>query len=68
MPKRKRTTITSNAVEKKDDSVINSEEEVQYWLFKSEPNVFGYHHLLMEPEQTACWDGVRNYQVCVIRQ
>jgi predicted RNA-binding protein with PUA-like domain len=20
-------------------------------------------HLLHEPEQTACWDGVRNYQV-----
>lgn len=34
----------------------------QYWLMKSEPDVFGYDHLLAEPEQTALWDGVRNYQ------
>ena len=34
-----------------------------YWLFKSEPDEFGMDHLLHEPEQTACWDGVRNYQV-----
>lgn len=33
-----------------------------YWLMKSEPDVFGIDHLAAEPEQTAHWDGVRNYQ------
>lgn len=34
----------------------------RYWLMKSEPDVFGWEHLLAEPEQSALWDGVRNYQ------
>lgn len=34
----------------------------QYWLFKSEPDVFSYDDLLNAPEQTTCWEGVRNYQ------
>jgi len=42
-----------------------------YWLFKSEPESrfekgidmkFGFDDLKAEPDQTACWDGVRNYQ------
>jgi predicted RNA-binding protein with PUA-like domain len=33
-----------------------------YWLFKSEPTVYSFHHLLAEPDQTTGWDGVRNYQ------
>lgn len=33
-----------------------------YWLFKSEPDVFGIRHLRARPEQTEPWDGVRNYQ------
>ena len=33
-----------------------------YWLFKTEPDVFGLHHLKQKPEQTARWDEVRNYQ------
>jgi predicted RNA-binding protein with PUA-like domain len=33
-----------------------------YWLFKSEPEVFGIDHLRAMPEQTEHWDGVRNYQ------
>lgn len=33
-----------------------------YWLMKSEPSVFSYDALTREPEQTAMWDGVRNYQ------
>jgi predicted RNA-binding protein with PUA-like domain len=35
---------------------------VNYWLFKSEPDVFGIHHLASKPNQTEHWDGVRNYQ------
>ncbi len=34
----------------------------KYWLFKSEPSVFGIETLEKAPRQTAPWDGVRNYQ------
>lgn len=37
--------------------------ERRYWLFKSEPNAYSFTDLLNEPDQTAEWDGVRNYQV-----
>jgi len=33
------------------------------WLFKSEPTAYSFADLLNEPDQTAEWDGVRNYQV-----
>jgi predicted RNA-binding protein with PUA-like domain len=33
---------------------------LNYWLLKSEPDVFGYHNLLALG--TAMWDGVRNAQ------
>ena len=33
-----------------------------YWLFKSEPDVFGIDHLMQRPDRTEPWDGVRNYQ------
>ncbi|MFN2310018.1 MAG: EVE domain-containing protein [Gammaproteobacteria bacterium] len=35
---------------------------MNYWLMKSEPEVFGIDHLRARPEQTEHWDGVRNYQ------
>ncbi|MFS1704923.1 EVE domain-containing protein, partial [Alteromonas sp. AMM-1] len=35
---------------------------MNYWLFKSEPDVFGIDHLAKRPNQTEPWDGVRNYQ------
>jgi len=35
---------------------------MSYWLFKSEPSVFGIDDLAAEPKATAHWDGVRNYQ------
>lgn len=34
----------------------------RYWLFKSEPSAFSIDHLARSPNQTAPWDGVRNYQ------
>lgn len=34
----------------------------RYWLMKSEPEVFSLDHLRRAPQQTAFWDGVRNYQ------
>lgn len=33
-----------------------------YWLMKSEPDVFGYEHLVAAAGQSELWDGVRNYQ------
>ena len=33
-----------------------------YWLFKSEPDVFGWDHLCAKGEAGEEWDGVRNYQ------
>jgi len=35
---------------------------MNYWLMKSEPDVFGIDHLKKMPKQTEHWDGVRNYQ------
>jgi predicted RNA-binding protein with PUA-like domain len=35
---------------------------MKYWLFKSEPSVFGIDDLAKSPKKTTCWDGVRNYQ------
>ena len=32
----------------------------RYWLMKSEPDVYGIHHL--KSETTTLWDGIRNYQ------
>jgi predicted RNA-binding protein with PUA-like domain len=33
---------------------------LNYWLLKSEPDVYGIHNL--ELDRTTIWDGVRNYQ------
>ncbi len=34
----------------------------QYWLFKSEPDVFSFDDLIARGEAGEEWDGVRNYQ------
>ena len=34
----------------------------KYWLMKSEQDAYSFDDLMAEPEQTACWDGIRNYQ------
>ena len=36
---------------------------MNYWLMKSEPDVYSIHHLAAEANQTDYWDGIRNYQV-----
>jgi len=33
-----------------------------FWLVKTEPEVFSIDDLAAAPNQTTCWDGVRNYQ------
>ena len=35
---------------------------MNYWLVKSEPDVFSFDDLLSAPAQTSMWEGVRNYQ------
>ena len=35
---------------------------MNYWLFKSEPDVFSIDDLAAASQQTAAWDGVRNFQ------
>ena len=35
---------------------------MNYWLMKSEPDVFGIEHLKECKNQTEPWDGIRNYQ------
>ena len=35
---------------------------MRHWLLKSEPECFGFDHLLAAPDRTTCWDGIRNYQ------
>lgn len=33
-----------------------------YWLLKSEPDVFGWDHLLAKGAEAEEWSGIRNYQ------
>ncbi|MEE6485323.1 hypothetical protein FKM82_014243 [Ascaphus truei] len=58
---------------KKTVKCSSSEQREEYhcWLMKSEPESrmekgvdmkFGIDDLKAQPDQTACWDGVRNYQ------
>ena len=35
---------------------------MNYWLMKSEPDVFSFDDLKSRPKQSEPWDGVRNYQ------
>ncbi|MFU8833602.1 MAG: EVE domain-containing protein, partial [Wenzhouxiangella sp.] len=35
---------------------------MNYWLMKSEPDVFGIEHLKKCNNRTEPWDGIRNYQ------
>ncbi len=34
----------------------------KYWLLKTEAESFSINDLAVCPDQTTCWDGVRNYQ------
>ena len=35
---------------------------MNYWLFKSEPNVWGWPQQVAKGEEGEEWDGIRNYQ------
>ncbi|MFM8287863.1 MAG: EVE domain-containing protein [Planctomycetaceae bacterium] len=34
----------------------------RHWLFKTEPATFSINDLAAAPDQSTCWNGVRNYQ------
>ena len=44
------------------ETLARRSSAMAYWLFKSEPEVYGFDHLLAETDRTTGWDGVRNYQ------
>merc|ERR1712038_1501948 len=67
MPKRKAMAAAATAATAKTKAESPTHTK---WLFKSEPESrmekgvdvkFGLDDLVAEPEQTAHWDGVRNY-------
>ena len=73
-PKRKKATskASSSDDQPKAKKTKTAEEGGGYthWLMKSEPESrfengvdmkYGLEDLKAEPDQTACWDGVRNY-------
>ncbi len=37
-------------------------QQMNYWLMKSEPDVFSFEDLKACQQQTEPWDGIRNYQ------
>ena len=62
---------TAKKLKIEKEKTTQSENTWTHWLMKSEPESrfengidlkFGLEDLKKEPEQTACWDGVRNYQ------
>ncbi|XP_027733434.1 thymocyte nuclear protein 1 [Vombatus ursinus] len=62
---------TADSPKKDQASKHCGNEPSAYWLMKSEPESrlekgidvkFGIEDLKAQPKQTACWDGVRNYQ------
>ncbi|XP_063167351.1 thymocyte nuclear protein 1 [Candoia aspera] len=76
--KEKGSKLTSSGLRKPGKSLKGhagveekSKEVYTHWLMKSEPESrfqkgvdvkFGIEDLKAQPNQTACWDGVRNYQ------
>ncbi len=42
--------------------VIEVTQPSRFWLMKTEPEVFSFDDLMRAPQQTTCWEGVRNYQ------
>ena len=74
---KRKNSSNDTATEKKLKLLDNSKGDANgdttwtHWLMKSEPESrlengidvkFGIEDLKKEPNQTACWDGVRNYQ------
>ncbi|CAO2635702.1 Thymocyte nuclear protein 1 [Lemmus lemmus] len=65
------TKLESPSPQKTSTSKNGGKNSSNYWLMKSEPESrlekgvdvkFSIEDLKAQPKQTACWDGVRNYQ------
>ncbi|KAG8434744.1 hypothetical protein GDO86_012916 [Hymenochirus boettgeri] len=65
------TKLRKQKPAKDNSNEKQQQEEYHCWLMKSEPESriekgidmkFGIEDLMAQPNQTACWDGVRNYQ------
>ncbi|XP_034522007.1 thymocyte nuclear protein 1 isoform X4 [Ailuropoda melanoleuca] len=65
-------TMGNSSPEKTSASIDSGKNLSNYWLMKSEPESrlekgvdvkFSIEDLKAQPKQTACWDGVRNYQI-----
>ena len=74
-PSNKRQKSENNTSKESGAKSVNVEPVFEKWLFKSEPESriekgvdvkFGIEDLKNEPDQTAHWDGVRNYQVSLV--
>jgi predicted RNA-binding protein with PUA-like domain len=46
----------------KKSSLPSAPKSLEYWLMKTEPDVFSIHDLAKAKKKTTHWDGVRNYQ------
>ncbi|MFX5785119.1 EVE domain-containing protein, partial [Acinetobacter baumannii] len=60
-PKASATKASQPKVTQTKDSHSTKDSKsskVNYWLFKSEPNVFSISDLAKLPKSTTCWDGV----------
>ncbi|XP_016012018.2 thymocyte nuclear protein 1 isoform X3 [Rousettus aegyptiacus] len=66
------TEVENSSPQKTSASKNCGKNLSSYWLMKSEPESrlekgvdvkFSIEDLKAEPKQTACWDGVRNYQI-----
>lgn len=67
----KKSKQESQSTNTKNTKTTKQQAQYTRWLMKSEPESrfekgvdvkFGIEDLKSEPNQTACWDGVRNYQ------
>ncbi len=52
----------SKTTKPKAESTTTNKSSGNYWLLKSEEEVFSIHDLAKAPKKTTYWDGVRNYQ------
>lgn len=59
-PKSAASTTTNSKA--KAESTTTNKSSGNYWLLKSEEEVFSIQDLAKAPKKTTYWDGVRNYQ------
>lgn len=55
-------SAASTTTKSKAESTTTNKSSGNYWLLKSEEEVFSIQDLAKAPKKTTYWDGVRNYQ------